>query len=415
MTSPGAQAANGKTNPTLRRTLSLPLVVLYGLGVTIGAGIYVLVGQTAAIAGVYAPISFMIAAGVMAFTATSFAELSCRYPVSAGEAAYIRHGLNSKWLSLLVGLMVVGSGSVSAAAISVGSAGYIRVFVGLPNEILIPCIVLVMGGISAWGILESVMAAAVLTVIEIVGLLIIIGGGFINRPEIVLEISQVFPSSFEAPVWIGIGSAGLLAFFAFIGFEDLVNVVEEVKEPKRTLPRAIFLTLIISTVMYFFVVSIAVLSVPIAELSTSEAPLGLVFHEVTGGSPEVMSAIAIIATLNGIIIQMIMASRILYGLVNQGSLPSVLSRVNSVTRTPLVATALVVAIVMLLALVFPLGGLAETTSRITLTVFALVNLALIVIKAREDRPPDDIFVAKSWVPSIGLVACILLLLSDFLG
>ena len=184
MTSADAQAANVKTSPTLRRTLSLPLVVLYGLGVTIGAGIYVLAGQTAAIAGVYAPISFMIAAGVMAFTATSFAELSCRYPVSAGEAAYIRHGLNSKMLSLLVGLMVVGSGSVPAAAISVESAGYIRVFVGLPNEILIPCIVLVMGGLSAWGILESVLAAAVLTVIEIAGLLIIIGGGFINRRKL---------------------------------------------------------------------------------------------------------------------------------------------------------------------------------------------------------------------------------------
>lgn len=415
MTSVNAPAANGKAKLSLRRSLSLPLVVLYGLGVTIGAGIYVLIGQTAAIAGVHAPIAFVMAAGVMTFTAMSFAELTCRYPVSAGEAAYIRNGLNSRILALVVGLMVVASGSVSAAAITSGSAGYIRVFVELPNEVLIPCVVLAMGGLAAWGILESVTAAAIFTVVEIIGLVIIIFGGFINQPELVWEISKVVPTSFDAPVWVGIGSAGLLAFFAFIGFEDLVNVAEEVKDPQRTLPRAIFLTLIVSTLVYFFVVSIAVLSVAIPDLAASEAPLGLVFQTVTGGPPEILSAIAIVATLNGVIIQMIMASRILYGLANQGQLPGILASVNPVTRTPLIATALVAAIVMFLAMAFPLGGLAETTSRITLTVFALVNLALIRIKWRGDEPPKGGFVAKSWVPPIGLIACVMLLLSDFLG
>jgi len=415
MTSVNVHDANGGAKPSLRRSLSLPLLVLYGLGVTIGAGIYVLIGQTAGIAGIHAPISFVMAAAVMTFTALSFAELSCRFPVSAGEAAYVRNGLNSRALALLVGLMVVSAGSVSAAAISVGSAGYIRVFIEVPNELLIPCIVLVMGGLAAWGILESVTAAAVFTVIEIAGLVIIIAGGFISQPELVWEISRVVPTTFAAPVWVGIASAGLLAFFAFIGFEDLVNVAEEVKEPQRTLPRAIFLTLIVSTVIYFFVVSIAVLTVATPELALSPAPLGLVFHRVTGAPYQIMSAIAIVATLNGVIIQMIMGSRVLYGLANQGDLPAFLANVHPVTRTPLIATALVVAIVLLLATVFPIGGLAETTSRITLTIFGLVNLALIRIKLRGDKPPKDSFVVNAWVPPVGLLACVLLLLSDFLG
>ncbi|MHA1165911.1 MAG: APC family permease, partial [Alphaproteobacteria bacterium] len=208
---------------SLKRALGLTLVLLYGLGVTIGAGIYVLIGATAGQAGMYAPISFCIAALVMAPTAASFAELSSRMPVSAGEAAYVREGLNSRALALGVGLLVVTAGVVSASAVAIGAAGYISVFIDLPAWLIIVAVVLAMGLAAGWGILESVSLAGVLTLIEIGGLILIVVVGIENDPSILTRTGELVPGSFDPVIWSGIFSAGLLAFFAFIGFEDLVN------------------------------------------------------------------------------------------------------------------------------------------------------------------------------------------------
>ncbi|MBU2531136.1 MAG: amino acid permease, partial [Alphaproteobacteria bacterium] len=182
----------------LKRTLTLPLVVLYGLGVTIGAGIYVLLGATAGAAGVYAPVSFVLAALVMLPSACSFAELVGRLPFSAGEAAYVRQGFDSQALSIVVGLMVVAVGTVSASAICLGSIGYIREFVDLPTGILLPIVVALMTTIAAWGVRESVTFAGVMTTIEILGLLVIVaagglyatsGGGVAAPPPVASEMS----------------------------------------------------------------------------------------------------------------------------------------------------------------------------------------------------------------------------------
>lgn len=398
--------------PGLKRALSLPLVVLYGLGVTIGAGIYVLIGATAGQAGIYAPLSFCLAAVVMAPTAASFAELSTRMPVSAGEAAYVRKGFNSRALARIVGLMVVTAGVVSAAAVAIGAAGYISVFIDAPALLIIAAVILAMGLIAAWGIVESVTFAGILTLIEIGGLLLIIAAGLGKDPTIILKMDAIVPSTFQTGPWNGIFAAGLVAFFAFIGFEDLVNIAEEAKTPLKTLPRAIFLTLAITTLLYVAVASVAVLSVPLEGLSESVAPLGYVYEQLTGNPPVIISAIAILATLNGIIVQMIMASRVLYGLAVQGDLPSFLSRVNRVTRTPLAATALVISVVLVLALAFPIEGLAEMTSRVTLSIFVLVNLALLRIKMSGEAAPHGIFCVPAWVPVTGFLASILFLLHD---
>lgn len=403
------------SKPTLKRSLSLPLVALYGLGTTIGAGIYVLIGVTVSRAGLYAPLSFVFSAVIMGLTSASFAELSGRMPVSAGEAAYVRRGFNSDWLALIVGLLVVMAGSVSSAAISVGSTGYIRVFVDLPPIVIIPIVVFFMGAIAAWGIFESVVFAALLTLIEVGGLLAVIVGGFTSEANVAPQLYKVIPTTFDPVIWTGIFSAGLLAFFAFIGFEDLVNIAEEVKEPEKTMPRAIFLTLSISTLLYFLVVSVAVLAVPMQTLANSEAPLSTVFAHVTNLSSNSISAIAIIATLNGIIVQMIMASRVIYGLADQGELPAILGRVNAVTRTPLIATVLVVSMVLVLAMVFPLEGLAEMTSRLTLIIFALVNIALLNIKRSGEPAGTGVFCVPVWVPVLGCATCLMLLIgSEFL-
>lgn len=271
-------AAGPDGQSKLRRRLTLPLFTLYGLGVTIGAGIYVLVGATAAKAGIFAPVSFLLAAVVVGFTGFSYCELATRFPVSAGEAAYVRAGFNSRPLSLVIGLMVMASGVISAAAVAIGTAAYLKAFVPLPAELLTALVILLVGLVAAWGILESVTVAALLTLLEIGGLLLVVYVGLDSEPGALAKIGSLVPPM-EAEAWSGIVAAGLLAFFAFIGFEDMVNVAEEVKEPARTLPWGIILTLLFSTMIYFAVVSVVVLVVPMSTLVGSSAPLALIFND----------------------------------------------------------------------------------------------------------------------------------------
>ncbi len=397
----------------LRRSLGLWHVVLYGLGVTIGAGIYVLIGPAAARAGMSAPIAFVIAAIVMGLTAASFAELGTRLPVAAGEAAYINAGFRSPVLGLIAGLLIIAIATVSAAAISVGSAGYIRIFLDLPQPLILTLVVVAMAGIAAWGIEESVTFAAIMTLIEIGGLLLIVGMGLWSEPDLAARLPEAMPAATPGAL-SGLASATLLAVFAFIGFESIANVAEEIRDPRRTLPSAILLTLVITTLLYMLVIWVALVSLGPGELGTSSAPLADVFGRLSGRSPHIMSAIAIVATLNGIIVQMIMSSRILYGLSRQGRLPAAFGRVSARTQTPLLGTAVTAGAVLVLALALPLDRLADLSSRITLVLFALVNLALVAIKWREAKPPDDIFRTWTWVPAAGAVACLATLVADLI-
>ena len=405
----------GATQPSkLKRRLSLTLVVLYGLGVTVGAGIYVLIGETAGKAGLYAPVSFVLAAVVMGFSAATFSEFVGRLPVSAGEAAYVRFGFRSHAVALAVGLVVMLAGIVSSATISLGSAGYLGQFLdpvlSVDRSILTVIIIAAVAAIACIGILESVAFAGLMTLIEIGGLAAIVIGGLGGSPELLARLPEVIPSTLDGAAWSGVLSAGLLAFFAFIGFEDMVNVAEEVRRPEQTMPRAIFITLLIVTVLYFIVASIAVLSVPREELAGTDAPLGLVFGAVTNLPPGLIGGIAIIATFNGIVIQVIMASRVLYGLADQGTIQGAAGRavgyVYGRTGTPVVATAAVAVLVALLALSFDIARLAGATSQLILAVFVLVNLALIRVKLRERRghgvkPSSQVFQVPIAVPALG--------------
>jgi APA family basic amino acid/polyamine antiporter len=407
-----AAAFGSAPGAPLKRSLSLLQATLYGLGVTIGAGIYVLIGAAAARAGMHAPIAFVLAAILMALTAASFAELAGRMPVAAGEAAYVRDAFQSDRLALFVGILVIAVAVVSAAAISVGSAGYISVFIPWPEKILIAVVVLAMGAIAGWGIKESVIFAGVMTVIEVGGLLLLILAGVASGPELVTRLPEALPPVGNGAVMAGLMSTVMLAVFAFIGFESLANIAEEVRDPQRTLPRAIFLTLSLSTLLYVLVVWVALVAVPSEELAQSKAPLALVFERLTGASPRTMSLIAVVATLNGIIVQIIMASRVLYGLARQGELPGFFGAVHAATRTPLNATAVTTALVLLFAVLLPLHHLADLTSRITLVVFALVNLSLIRIKASAQPAPPGAYIAPAWMPWAALATCAGLLIVD---
>jgi amino acid transporter len=392
-----------RNHPALSRSLNLPLLTFYGLGTTIGAGIFVLVGRVAGRAGMAAPVSFLVASLLAAFTAFSFAELVARYPRSAGEAIYVREGFGSDRLALVVGLMVALSGVVSSATIINGSIGYLQEFVALPR---VPGVVLMLALLTAlalWGIGQSVTVAAIFTVLEIGGLLLVVWAAKGSLADLPTRGAELIPTA-DAAAWIGVTAGAMLAFYAFLGFEDLVNVAEESKDVTHTMPAAILLTLVVTTLLYLLVGTVSVLTVPPQELAQSGAPLAAVYERGAGGASGVVSGIAVFAVLNGALIQMIMASRVIYGLADQRELPGGLAWVHPRTRTPMVATGLVAGAILILALGFPLERLAETTSVIVLVVFTLVNLALVVIKRRGTPAPEGVRTYPIWIPAIGFAA-----------
>ena len=398
--------------PALRRRLGLPLLVLYGTGITIGAGIYVLIGAVAGRAGLYSAWSFVLAAVVMALTVGSYAELATRYPVSAGEAAYVRAAFNSRFLSTTVGLLPFCTGVVAAAAVTIGSAGYIRQLIDLPAPLIVVAVVLLLGAVASWGILESVVLAGLFTLIEAGGLIWIIAAALYAGTPFGSALATIPP--LDLATLSGIYFASLLAFFAFVGFEGLANVVEEAKAPHRDIPWAMTITLVLTSALYIMIAAISVTVVPTAELAASSAPLSLVFGILIGISPATFNVIAIVATLNTILAQMTLASRVIYGLARQGDLPIHLSKVHSLTRTPLLATTVVLLIVMSLALTFPIERLAEGTSLATLTTFALVNLSLLRIRARQLPSTTRHVSVPIWVPATGLLTCLVMIATSVL-
>ena len=392
----------------LKRGLSLWLLVFYGLGNILGAGIYVLVGKVAGSAGLFAPIAFFVASLVAAFTALTYAELVARYPLSAGEAVYVQKGLRLPALSVVVGLLIVLMGSVSAATIARGFIGYLDILIELPDAVAITLLVFVLGATAIWGIIESVTIAALVTLIELLGLGLVLAVAGDNLFTIPDRLPELLPPM-DPVIWQGIMLGAFLAFYAFVGFEDMVNVAEEVRNPVRNVPLAILLALGITTLLYAAVSLAAILTVAPEQLAASNAPLATVYEQATGSKPVVLSIISIFAVVNGALIQIIMSSRILYGMSRQGWLPALFGRVWSTTQTPVAATVAAAATVLVLALWLPLVTLAKSTSFLVLIVFTLMNLSLLRIKLRDPHP-EGIRVVPQWVPAGGIIASLGLLL-----
>jgi basic amino acid/polyamine antiporter, APA family len=373
---------------TLQRSLSLSLLTFYGLGTIVGGGFYALIGKVSIYAGMYTPFAFMTAAFIALFSAFSFAELSARFPKSAGESLYVRKAFRREHLSTAVGWMVILTGVVSAATLATAIAGFLNDLIGLNPTLAIFVIVLSLGLIAAWGIMESVITAIIITVIEIGGLFFIV---FVARDHL-MDLPQRLPEilpPLSLDVWKGIFLGGFLAFYSFIGFEDMVNVAEEVKNPKRNLPIAILLSLLLTTILYFFVTLAAVSSVPLQQLGQSHTPLAEVVASWGPGTQKIIGVVSILAGVNGALVQIIMAARVAFGMAEGGLAPRWFSVIHPKTRTPLRATGVMTAVVLILALWFPLVTLAQATSSIILVIFTLVNLALVVIKFRAPEPPED--------------------------
>jgi len=389
-------------NTKLKRSLGLPLVALYGLGNILGAGIYVLVGKVAGFAGTSTTLAFIIAMTTAAFTAFSYMELSGRYPVSASVSVYLHKAFGKRWLSISIGLAMVAGGIASAAALSQGFAGYLNSFIDIPIPVASVGLIIVLGLIALKGIGESAKTAALFTVLEVLGLLLIIwfGKGAFGEVD-VSNIVTIDPT-------VGVGgliAGSFLAFYAFIGFEDMVNVAEEAKNPSRTMPLAILIALVASTLLYLLVSVVATTLVSPAELAESTAPLTLVFERSGAGNVGILSGIGMIATMNGVIVQIIMGSRILYGLSKQGWLSSRLSQVHDKSKTPVTATIVILSVMIVGTLLLPLVSLAQITSLLVLGIFTLVNVSLIAIKRRKEKHQGYITVPR-FVPYVGALLCL---------
>lgn len=386
---------------TLKRVLSLPLMIFFGLGNILGAGIYVLVGKIAGHAAMYTPLCFLVAALVTVFTAFAYAELSSRFPVSAGAAVYVQEGFRIPALSMIVGVLVILTGVVSAATIVRGSVGYLQFFVNLPAGVLICFVLAILGAMAAWGVKESAGIVAIVSAIEIFGLILVIVVAGEALQDLPARMSEFVPE-FEWSAFQSISIGAFLAFYAYIGYEDMVNMAEEAHEPTRTLPYSILWSLLIATLLYMVVATVSVLTLAPGLLAQSDAPLASVYRQATGTEPVLLSAISVIAVVNGALIQIIMSSRVCYGMSQRGWFPRFLGTVHPVTRTPIIATIIVTAIILVMALWLPIETLAKTTSTILLSIFSLVNLALWRIK-RAQPVAGSGFTVPQWVPAMGFL------------
>lgn len=394
MTQPGDDAR-------LKRTLSLPLVALYGLGNILGAGIYVLIGKVAGFAGSATTLAFIVAMATAGVTALSYMELAGRFPVSASVSVYLHRAFGKRWLSTTIGLAMVGGGIASAGALAQGFAGYLNSFVSVPPLFGSVGLLVVLGAVAMKGIGESAAMAALLTGLEVLGLVLVIWFG--RNAFAHIDVGGLV--AIDPAVGIGGLFAGaFLAFYAFIGFEDMVNVSEEVKNPSRTMPLAILLALLVSTVLYLLVVVVSTTLVSPAELAASEAPLTLVFERSGAGHGALLSLIGMIAAMNGVIVQIIMGSRILYGLATEGWIHRGFGKVHRTFQTPTRATLVVLASMIAATTVLPLVSLARLTSLLVLIIFTLVNAALIVIKRRHPEHGGYIDVPAA-VPYLGVALC----------
>jgi len=395
----------------LKRAITLPMITLYGLGTIIGAGVFVLIGKVAGIAGIYAPLSFLTASIIAGFTAFSYAELSSRFPKSAGEAVYLEETFHRHWLSTSTGLAGVTIGTISAATITNGSVGYIQMFVvDLPSWLIITLLVTALALLAGWGISESVGVAALTTIVSIIGLVVVVVINAENLAILPERLPEMVPPNLEVLGIIVFGA--FIAFYAFVGFEDMINVAEEVKEPQRNMPRAIILALLITTLLYVLISLTAVLTFPIETLAASNTPLTDLIGNDRPAIKSIIGIVSIIAIADGTLIQIIKSARILYGMSSQKLIPPLFSIVHTATRTPIIATFTIATTILFLALTFPLLTLVQFTSFITLVVFGAINFSLWHLKLRPGTLKNDAFNLPVWMPLIEFMLCMLFVLAQ---
>jgi len=367
---------------SLNRSLNLAQITLYGVGSIIGAGIYVLLGEVALVSGKLTPLAFLVAAFVVSFSAYSYRHMARRLPYSAGEVVYVQEAFSWTPLAQLVGATIILSGIVSSATLARGFTGYFAILATLPDAATISLLVTLLTALAIWGVRQSVWAAMVTTAIEIFGVALVIWASRTALPAFFqAPLEYLAPTSIDA--WSGVGAGAFIAFYAFIGFEDMVNMAEEVKNPKTNLFAGILLALIVTSTLYVVVALCAVTAVDLATIAGAKAPLAVIVERNTDFPVAVMAAISLVAVVNGALLQIIMCSRVAYGMAKRGLAPRRFAHVHPRTQTPALATLTVGTLVLVFALSLPLVTLAKLTSTGILAVFTLVNASLLALNWRD--------------------------------
>ncbi|MFB9932041.1 APC family permease [Amycolatopsis halotolerans] len=396
--------------PALLRVMGPKLLLFFVVGDIIGTGVYALTGQVAGRVGGALWLPFLLAFVVAFMTAFSYLELVGKYPRAAGAALYTNKAFGVPFLTFMVAFAVMCSGitSASSAAVAFG-ATYLAAFVKLPTVLVGIAFVVLLALINFRGIGESVKANVVLTCIELSGLLIIIGVGVWAVLNGDGEPSRLVEIDTADKTWlVAISSATSLAFFAMAGFEDSVNMAEECHDPVRIFPRAMLWGMVIAGTIYVLVSVTSSLLVPAAELAgaKSDALLKVLDVGAPGFPREVFSAIGLFAVINSALINMLMASRLLYGLANERVLPPVFGRVHPTRRTPWVSIIFTSVIAVGLVSFVDISALGGTTALLLLVVFAIVNIALLVL--RKDKVAHKHFRAPTVLPVLAAVFCLYL-------
>jgi len=368
----------------LKRHMGLFGTTMYGIGLILGAGIYVLLGQAAGIAGNVVWISFVFGAIAAVFSGLSYAELSSMFPKSAAEFLFVKNAFKNNFLAFIIGWMTLFTSIISASTVALGFGGYLTGFFGAPIVLSAVSLIALLSLINFIGIRESSRANIVFTLIEASGLILIIYLGFTYTGT---EPVNYFES---AAGLSGISIAFVLIFFAFIGFEDIVNIAEEMKNPKKVLPRAIILSISITATIYILVSLAAIQVLNWQELGSSLSPLADVAKKILGNNGQfILSIIALFATANTVLIILLAGSRIIYGMAAQHALPLLWSRIHYKTKTPWIA----VLGIMITSIIFSFLGNIATVANISVffiaITFAMVNLSVILLRYREpsiERP-----------------------------
>jgi amino acid transporter len=401
-----ATAAEPDRSP-LKQAITRNMLLVFVLGDVLGAGIYALVGEVGAEVGGAIWTAFGLALLLAVFTAFAYAELVTKYPQAAGAALYVNKAFGMPFVTFLVAFAVMASGVTSAATLSTAFAGdYLGEFVDVPATLAAVVFLALVMAVNIRGISESVKVNVVLTTIEVGGLILIvvIAAAALGDGAAGTDAGRALEFKAGEAVPLAILSGAALAFYALIGFEDSVNVAEETRDPRRSYPRALFGGLAIAGVIYLTVTLLTTMVVPTARLTDSSGPL----LEVVKVGPlavdtKIFSAIALFAIANGALINLIMASRLTYGMAREGIVPRAFGEVLSSRRTPLVAILFTTALCALLIVIGDLSTLADTTVTLLLGVFILVNISVLVL--RRDALDHDHFHAPTIFPVVGAIVC----------
>lgn len=392
----------------LRRALTRNVLLLLVVGDVLGAGIYALVGDVGGRVGGAIWSAFLLALVLALFTAFAYAELVTKYPLAAGAALYVNKAWRRPFVTFMVAFTVMASGLTSAATLARAFGGdYLSAFVNVHTVPVALAFVLVVAAVNFRGIAESAKLNVVLTSIELTGLLlvVVVGLGAIIGGASGVDGGRVFEFKEHTSTIAAVTGGAGLAFFALIGFEDSVNMAEEAHDPARDYPRALFGGLLIAGAVYLVVTVIASAVVPTGQLASSDGPLLEVVNVGPLALPtKLFSAIALFALTNGALINMIMASRIVYGMAREQILPPALGRVHQGRQTPWVAIVCTTVVTMLLILTGDLSELADTTVLLLLAVFTTVNVAVLVL--RRDPVEHQHFRAPTPIPVLGVAICI---------